>query len=413
MNVKFRMPKFRKMNSARGVIREMLMTIIATSISIVLTFGTGMWLDYRQKVKDSRQMAMMVIHDMDNSIQMFKDEANREKNEYLVVNYVSDHLDQIELMSADTLERVWDFLVGYEQLYLDDSNERIFNSSQETWKILDNPTFISLVQTFYSERRHCFSTFEKEINFRKPLTAEVERELQIQAYGTFYNVAKAPELLRKVLSDKNVKYYIDWSTGRVRFYENVSASWQEASDRAKFLMNISDEELSEFVALKDQRGELVKEKDLYGEWECTSTKGDNTERIIFNRDHTFSHQVTSHYKSSIWQGDLLRRHSYTGKWELAGDSLIRDYDAGDRYELDFSQITYTEEVKDSVERLMAKTQKSIVEANERSKTRSSIGRRANAASIDKSGNKIELARTELEDNGKETTKTAYMTRVRH
>ena len=42
MNVKVRMPKFgKKIQSKKYWVKELLMTILATSISIVLTFGTS------------------------------------------------------------------------------------------------------------------------------------------------------------------------------------------------------------------------------------------------------------------------------------------------------------------------------------------------------------------------------------
>lgn len=45
MNVKFKMPKFGEMSSGKSMLRELLMTTIGTTISIVLTFGTAAWLD--------------------------------------------------------------------------------------------------------------------------------------------------------------------------------------------------------------------------------------------------------------------------------------------------------------------------------------------------------------------------------
>lgn len=44
------------------------MTILATSISIVLTFGTAHLIEHRQKMKSQHRMAMMVVHDIDETI---------------------------------------------------------------------------------------------------------------------------------------------------------------------------------------------------------------------------------------------------------------------------------------------------------------------------------------------------------
>ena len=406
------MSQFRKMGSVRGNLREILMTTIATSISIALTFGTSMCLQHRQKVKDGRQMAMMVIHDMDENIEVMKSVAKQEKRNYAVARYVLDHLDQIESISEDTLSQVWFYLFEGREVVPDESNERIFNSSMETWRVIDNPTFINLVQTFYSMRRHYFDLFKKDINFIRPFSEERKREIQIEAADNNYNVISNTDLLKKVLSDDRVEYYVEWSTVRSDFYEQIASEWQCNSDQAKFLIGITDDELEEFVALKNQHGMPVGDKELFGEWSATSTKGDNTETITFRQDHTFTHQTTTHLNSPIWTGDALRHHYFTGRWKLEGDSLIREYDVGHSYGFDFSQIKYSEEMKDTVENLIAKTLKDVERINEKAKNQQLFGRRANMATIDKSGNKIELARTTTDEAGKETTETSYMTRAK-
>lgn len=416
MNIKFRMPRFRKRDSAKGVVREMLMTIIATSISIVLTFGTGIWLDYRQKVKDSRQMAMMVIHDMDENIEAMNNEAKKERRDYAAAYYVLEHLDQIESLSEDTLSQVWAFLAtgNYgSSLVLDESNEQIFNSSQETWKVLDNPTFVNLVQQFYSQRRHFMNFFKNDISFRKPISPEQERELQIKSGSETYDVLANPTLMRTLLTDMDIKYYIDWAVGRADYYETIASEWKHSSDQAKFIMGITDEELNEFIEEKNRRGEHLSEKEICGKWRATSAKGENTEYIIFRRDHTFTHHTTTHINLPIWTGDALRHHYLTGTWRMEGDSLIRDYDKGHRYELDFSQITYAREMKDSVEHVIDRSKKDTEELNERIKDTPFLGRKANLVTIDKSGNKVEMARMVTDEDGKETIETSYMTRVKH
>ena len=95
MNVKFRMPKFQKMKSKGGIVKEMTMTVIATSISIVLTFGTAMWLENKQKQATGRQMAMMVISDIDENIEGFNYYAKWEEKHLELAKYVEAHLDQM------------------------------------------------------------------------------------------------------------------------------------------------------------------------------------------------------------------------------------------------------------------------------------------------------------------------------
>ncbi|MBO4801473.1 MAG: hypothetical protein J5545_06345, partial [Bacteroidaceae bacterium] len=68
MNAKFKMPKYGREIKLNNVVKETLLTIIATSISIILTFGTAHYLEQRQKEQTRKIMAMTVIHDMDVSL---------------------------------------------------------------------------------------------------------------------------------------------------------------------------------------------------------------------------------------------------------------------------------------------------------------------------------------------------------
>ena len=60
MNAKFKMPKFGRDLTGKGWIKELLMTFLGTTISIVLTFGTTAYLEDRQTVQARRMMAMTI-----------------------------------------------------------------------------------------------------------------------------------------------------------------------------------------------------------------------------------------------------------------------------------------------------------------------------------------------------------------
>ena len=61
------MPKWQAVRSASWA-KELLMTFIGATLSIVLTFGTAHFVDQKQKLAEGRQTAMMVIHDIDECI---------------------------------------------------------------------------------------------------------------------------------------------------------------------------------------------------------------------------------------------------------------------------------------------------------------------------------------------------------
>lgn len=407
MNIKFRMPKFQNMITKGGVLKEMLMTVIATSISIVLTFGTAMWLEKRQKQANGRQMAMMVIHDMDANIDMFVSAAKDEVERNDIIDYVMGHIDQLESIPVDTLIKVWSTITSRSTYIIDDSKERIFNSSQETWKTIDSPMFIDLVQEFYTKRRTYQEVFKNDRAFQSPITEEEEYALALESpeFYTPYNNSA----LKKLLGDPRFKYYQQMSYARKKYLEDAAGDWQRISDQCKFIMGITDEELKEYIDKQKQTGSPVNESELVGTWGCTSLVGDNEESLTFYRDHTFTHTVSQGISSSIFSGLLFYSDQYHGKWQIVGDSLIREYDKGLTSTIDTSRMSYTPAMSDTVARYVANLKEDLRQRDEDFKNQS-LGRKSNAASIDKSGSKIEMPYVKVNEYGEEKMGYNYMSR---
>ena len=75
--------------------REILMTTIATTISIILTFGTAHFLEERQKKAEGKQMVMMVIHDIDNAEETFRQMAKEEELSFMCAQLVLQNVDNL------------------------------------------------------------------------------------------------------------------------------------------------------------------------------------------------------------------------------------------------------------------------------------------------------------------------------
>ena len=73
--------------------KDVLTSLLGTTLSIVLTFGTSALLEHKMKADIQRQTAMMVIHDIDASVELVEDIANYEDEKNQAVQYVLAHLD--------------------------------------------------------------------------------------------------------------------------------------------------------------------------------------------------------------------------------------------------------------------------------------------------------------------------------
>ena len=80
MNIKFKMPKLGRKLTGGSMVKELLLTTIATTISIVLTFGTAHVLGQYETNKVQRLMAMTIINDIDQNLNMVKNYIETEEN---------------------------------------------------------------------------------------------------------------------------------------------------------------------------------------------------------------------------------------------------------------------------------------------------------------------------------------------
>lgn len=407
MNVKFKMPKLGSNMTGKDWWKELSLTFIATTISIVLTFGTAQYFEHKQKLADGRLMAMMVIHDIDNTVETLTKLGNEQVKMAELAQYLMDNQDRLESISIDTLEKVLDDLVADDssplQYRLDESNEKVFLSSQESWKSIDNATFIDEVQTFYIARHTLYDHINSSSSWRSPISddeynAELMKEM----------VSNAPRLLRKFLGEDGVRFYINMATTRQQELNLFVDRFKQISDRCKFSMGITDEELEAYIESRERTGRNVKEHELLGPW--ISQKTTEYDVIVeYTADHTYTQTTILHHPALIYNGRIDMRYISYGTWELCADTLRMVLKPDVNFELDDSHITpkagMEQKVKDYIAKVRAYYKS---QANQIKEERP----RSYAASIDHTGNKIELMWTEPDAEGNEVKQAHYLTRVK-
>ena len=107
------------------MLKEMAMTIIATTISIILTFGSSSIIEKRQKEKNRRQTVMMVIHDIEENASIFREMLDDEKENIELAHYVINNIDNIDIIPWDTITKVYDYLLEGNGFRLDESKEKL------------------------------------------------------------------------------------------------------------------------------------------------------------------------------------------------------------------------------------------------------------------------------------------------
>lgn len=396
------------------MVRELLLTTIATTISIVLTFGGSAYFEQKKKKSDARLMAMMVIHDMENTALQLRQASEQSVQQAEPAQYVWENFYRLDDIGEDTLELALSYIVEesseHKQFPLDEASEKIFLSSQETWKNIDNPGFIDAVQHFYVERHQIFDYINSSPSFRKPISSEEDFRVLANCKDPMHWFRLSLlDRLREFLPRNNVQLYLTYSYGRQRTLKNYARNFEQAITKCKFMMGITDEELDAYVKSQEQAGYSPKESELVGKWYLQKEKEVEVYYELAN-NHEFRKIALNHVSNPDFTGLAEFTRSEKGTWELRDDSLCIVYESGQKFHLDASNI----KAKPGKE---AET-KGFIEywtnyGAEVEKT-SAIGQTEVenlAVSIDKTGTKMELRATYTNKDGKEITSTLYLVKT--
>lgn len=411
MNIKFRMPHIGQKGKSGSVVRELLLTTIATTISIVLTFGGSAYFEQKKKKSDARIMAMMVIHDMENTALLLRQASEQAVQQAEPAHYVWENFYRLDDIGEDTLKLALSYIVEesseHKQFPLDEASEKIFLSSQETWKNIDNPGFIDAVQHFYVERHQIFNFINSSPSFRKPISSEEDFRVLANCKDPMHWFRLSLlDRLREFLPRNDVQLYLTYSYGRQGALKNYARNFEQAITKCKFMMGITDEELDAYVKSQEQAGYSPKESELVGKWYLQKEKEVEVYYELAN-NHEFRKIALNHVSNPDFTGLAEFTRSEKGTWELRDDSLCIVYESGQKFHLDASNI----KAKPGKE---AET-KGFIEywtnyGAEVEKT-SAIGQTEVenlAVSIDKTGTKMELRATYTNKDGKEITSTLYL-----
>ncbi len=122
------------------------MIIIGTTISLVLTIGTSVMLERKERASDRRLSALMVmgtIEDFANGIEQIVEKQRR--CDSLCAWLLSEPVDELEMMPRETLENLMFDALSNNFVSFDKAAENIFSNNLETWKNLGNFQFINNV----------------------------------------------------------------------------------------------------------------------------------------------------------------------------------------------------------------------------------------------------------------------------
>jgi hypothetical protein len=347
------MNKEKKKKSRNNWGMQFLISVLGTAIGVGLTFAVNNRMENRKKEQAQRLTAMMVIHDIDETIDQVKKMKEEMESGYDKTMYVMEHLNQMDSVPDDTIYKAVEYLLHRDRDFrFDVSKEKIFHSSPDTWQNLGSMKFIDNVQSFYFDRQSFQESMNKSDIWREPVPMNEYEKIQVpnDAFLTMNQYVKQyntliREFLKEKLDDKQVQHYITYSAWRMTQLIRIIDEWTYKNNENKFLMSITDEELEDYVNSISQNGIALTEKLLTGRWFNSSTDDYETE-YEFSKGHTYSMHSISAMTVNLpfYYGKLKFIITENGTWKLEGDSLTQTIDlASIDVEIDVSDIALAPE----------------------------------------------------------------------
>jgi hypothetical protein len=326
MKIKFHMPKFWQDVKLAGLAKELLTTIFATTISIILTFGTAYLIEQRQEKKSRKLMAMTIIQDIDMTLEAIRGRLDYEEQGFCIARYLTQNIERLDSIQGDTLQKFFYYVTGsglnYEQEF-SKSNEEIFNSSQESWKTLDDKLFIKEVQEFYERREQLDRKTKELVIFEHPVTRDELYQIMMVS-GQLESRDSYVALCRQLLESDKVQKYIKGAYDRSSVYDKFLLDYSFMNETNKNLMFVSESDLYNFVHQTSNKTRRASEKQIIGTWVSLKTNDFQSIETEYRKDHKFTTRCKMRHYHEAFAGHMFIIYSVEGDWVLQKDSLIEN-----------------------------------------------------------------------------------------
>lgn len=372
-------------------LKQLFLSTIAAIIAIVITFGTNAWQKNVESKEARKMLAMTIIHDIDQSLEVIKKRRDAEGKGHAIACYVMENENRLDSIREDTLFMFIEYVtpLSYNNdMLFKTTNENLLNNSQDSWNTLNDRKFLNNVQEFYSTRAVLEKQSREWFCFKKPVNEDEAIALLMEDENR-----STADICRIILKNKRLKSYLDYFTTRMSAYYSF-LEFTNLNEENKFLMNITEQDMENFVNQTYMEIRPAKEKDIVGTWNAVTADDKNDAVYEFRKDHTFITRQSIRWGSSVFREKIVQHFTMTGTWTIEGDSLIKKYNLKSyKLKVDDSKISYPGHLEDSVRRLKAEMfsesmKPVLVKMLERN------NRIAHATNIDKSGTRLELTDNE-------------------
>ena len=254
--------------------KDFLVAILATTVSIVLTFGTSKWVERNNQKKERRLTALMVMSSIESFARSIDESAE-----------VWDRLDSVAVwllrMPIEEVERLGEepFTDAVNEVFQapiirhDQTAETIFSSNIDTWKNMGNFQFVDNVGACFSQ----MNWIEEKIN-------EESVEYSNTQARIFNNFLDYPgkTFTEKLLRDEQARKQLQMPNSFKAWLAYCSDNLRRMNRKNMKLIGISEEEV---LAFTDARADVAVEEDPTPDYSVFIKPHPDKESIDSNLDY--------------------------------------------------------------------------------------------------------------------------------
>lgn len=261
------------------------MTIVGTTISIVLTFGTAGLLDRCQRIEDRKMSAMMVMSNIEKfsrtAEEMSQKIARCDSIGAWMLSLPKDSLDLIPPEEVQNL--LLEVMTLVDPLTHDKTAENIFSNSIETWKNMGNFQFIDNVGKCFSEMNANEANWNQWVNEYEATISDVVSQMKPGEHS-FTKLLNDNSFRQKLVDFHVRKAWLEYVAANIRYLNSMNSQ----------LIGINEDEVMAFTDERSRDILISKEKPKQADF--------RTDTISFDSLTTLR-PVIQHF-DSIMQGKI-------------------------------------------------------------------------------------------------------------
>jgi hypothetical protein len=254
--------------------KDFVVAILATTVSIVLTFGTSKLIEHNNQKKERRLTALMVMSSIESFARSIDESAEVwDRLDSVAVWLLRMPIEEVERLGEEPFEDAVNEVFQAPIIRHDQTAETIFSSNIDTWKNMGNFQFVDNVGACFSQ----MNWIEGKIN--EEAVAYTENQARIFNHFSDY---PGKTFTEKLLRDEVARKQLQMPNSFKAWLAYCSDNLRRMNRKNMKLIGIPEEEV---LAFTDARAEVAVEEEPLPDYSDFMKPHPDKESIDSNLDY--------------------------------------------------------------------------------------------------------------------------------